>query len=66
MSEYVLSQDEEEGGERLRLGRQPSKKKVRKHVLTQERYEAGEGTRAVTRRAASLDQYLDMDCTHRH
>ena len=64
VSEYVLSQDEEEVGERVRLGRQPSKKKVRRHVLTQESYETSERVRAGTRRAASLDQYLDMDCTH--
>ena len=59
VSEYVLSQDEEE--EEVRLSRQPSRRKVRRHVLTQENYEATEGCRAVARRAASLDQYLDMD-----
>ena len=94
VSEYVKSQDEEDeeasGDARPgRVIRHPSKRRLRKHVLRQESYEAvspqfyfshhevlpqharssapsGCRTNAHARRAASLDQYLDMNCHEGH
>ena len=64
-----------------RVVRHPSHRRLRKHVLRQESYEekspkfyfsksdvvrGGCCSNAHARRAASLDQYLDMNCPHPH
>ena len=69
MSEYVLSQDEQEASPSSSASTNTNtssgrrrRRKVRRHVLTQESYEApSEGCRQGARRTSSLEKYSHLN-----
>ena len=62
VSEYVLSQDDEESGGSVASSDSRRRRKGRRHVLTQESYEAAsEGCRQGVRRTSSLEKYSQIN-----